>query len=146
MQVVAILLTLFLKISQSDLSPINWLPGRWVSEASASGAQSYEIWQKISDQQFTGVGYTVNGADTSFSETLQITRQGDDFFYMADVPHNPAPVAFKIIEMSEDALVCENLAHDFPQRIEYKRSGPSLEVIISAGEKARTFHFKKSED
>ncbi len=130
-------------VQDPDLTSLNWLLGRWVAVEQSEGIISIEAWDRVSEEQFTGISYSTNGKDTSLTETLEISRKGDDFYYIADVPHNAVPVPFKIIEMSTNSLICENLGHDFPKRIEYRRKGNRLTVTISAGEKSRQFHFLK---
>ena len=42
-----------------------------------------------------------------------------------------APVAFKLVQSGESSARFENRAHDFPQRIEYRRAGQALRAEIA---------------
>ena len=86
---------------------------------------------KLNATTLGGVGYSFERKDTTFTETLRIEQIGNDIFYIAEVPHNPGPVRFKLMRLDECSAVFENPEHDFPNRIIYIRQGEdSLHVRI----------------
>lgn len=80
-------------------------------------------------------------------ESLKIERKDGSIFYVASVPHNPGPVEFKLIELSEKHVVFENPEHDFPQRISYTLNANGtldarVEGTIETGEQRQIdFHY-----
>ena len=69
-----------------------------------------------------GVGRTVNGNTLVEYEQLRIYRSGDTLVYAAS-PSRQAPSEFRARPPYTGEIVFENPAHDFPQRIRYKRLG-----------------------
>jgi hypothetical protein len=85
------------------------------------------------------------GGETVFEEKLRIVPKEGMVYYVADVPENAQPVYFKLTELSEKGFSFENPAHDFPQKIVYKRDGDRLRARISAGDKAEEFEFGRED-
>ena len=105
-----------------------WIVDNWIN---AQGETiSYEHWNKINDTLFEGGSETIKNGDTVFSEKLKIIKEKNDIYYIADVKHNPAPVYFKLTEISEGKAVFENPEHDFPQRITYLLESGTLHAFI----------------
>ena len=78
-----------------------------------------------------------------FLEKIQIVSKNGNIYYVADVKENKAPVYFKFTSLTPDGFVCENPEHDFPKRIEYRLTGSTLTVIISAGAKSQNYLFTR---
>lgn len=114
--------------NENDMKKLEWIVENWVS--ADSELRSYERWEKSSDGLFTGSSQTIKNGDTIFSESLNIERTEDGIFYIADVKHNPAPVKFKLTEISESKAVFENPGHDFPQKISYELTEGNLHAWI----------------
>ena len=85
-----------------------------------------------------GVSRTVaNGRKTQF-EFLRIELVDDVPTYVAQ-PQGRAGTAFRRSASGDDWIRFENLTHDFPQRIEYRRSGDTLQAEIAGpGEDGKT--------
>ena len=77
-----------------------------------------------------GMARTVRGDSTVEWEHLRIADERDTLVYHA-MPSRQAPAAFRAIHVASDAVTFENRAHDFPQRIIYRRaSADSLHARI----------------
>jgi hypothetical protein len=126
--IASILLFTGMSYSQTDFEKLSWIVDRWVSTDGES--ISYEHWEKSSDNLLTGGSETVKNGDTLFAEKLKIEYYEGNIYYIADVKHNPAPVRFKLVSLSESEAVFENPEHDFPQRITYKQMEGSLHASI----------------
>ncbi len=122
-------------MAQTNMQKLEWIIDSWVSEGVESN--SYEHWEKLSDELFIGGSETVKNGDTIFSEKLKIVKEGEEIFYIADVSHNPAPVKFKLTSVSETEAVFENPEHDFPQKITYKLKEGDLYAAIEGNGKDR---------
>jgi hypothetical protein len=110
------------------MQKLEWIIDRWVSAGTESS--SYEHWEKLTDELFTGGSETIKNGDTIFSEKLKIVKEGDEIFYVADVSHNPAPVKFKMISISDTEAVFENPEHDYPRKITYRYTEGDLHASI----------------
>lgn len=125
----------------SSLTQLNWLVGEWQTEKSASFVN--ENWQKVSDDTFEGQGKT-----NSSSESLRLVQMADEVFYLAKVSHNPLPVAFKLSHCKNKQFVFENMQHDFPNKIEYRKINSNvLQVIVSdKAEKSFTIQLYRAQN
>ncbi len=121
----------------SDMKKLEWIVDNWIS--STGETKSYEHWQKIDDEHFVGGSETVKNGDTLFSETLKLEKQTEGIFYIADVKHNPAPVKFKLIEVTDTSAVFVNPDHDFPQKISYENKDGNLHAWIEGPGKNGTW-------
>jgi hypothetical protein len=127
----------------AQLSQMAWLAGTWQRVGLPEGQSGYERWAYDRAQGFVGVGVSERGGRAVFEEKLRILVQDRTVYYVADVPENPKPVYFKLTELSEHGFTFENPAHDFPQKISYKRYEQRLHVKVSAGDKAMEFEFER---
>jgi len=125
------------------LDSMAWLAGTWQRTDLPAGRSGYERWVRDGAQGFTGVGVSKRGDKTAFEEKLRIVVKDGAVYYVADVPQNPQPVYFKLTEWSETGFAFENKAHDFPQRIAYRKEGNRLLARISAGDKAIDYAFER---
>ena len=127
-----------------SLSSFNWLVGTWQNIDAQSGETTTETWTWDASGKYVGMGVSVRGADTVFVEKLKIVEKDSICYYVADVSHNPAPVFFKITEVTATGFICENPEHDFPKKISYHYDGKILTATISAGKKEIPFRFRKT--
>lgn len=121
----------------------SWLQGKWERLMTGPQKSAFEVWSPIENSKFEGIGYTMTGNDTTFTEFLSFVLKEGDLYYVADVSHNPKPTSFKITSISDNGFVCENPEHDFPQKIEYILNETNLLVEISGQGKTIPFNFKK---
>ncbi len=108
-------------VAQSH-GPINkaaWLAGCWESRAGNEVVE--EMWMAPAGGFMLGGGRTVVGEALRTFEQLRISTVGDTLVYTA-IPYRQQEASFKGIP-EEGVLTFENLAHDFPQRIIYRRVG-----------------------
>ncbi len=129
--------------ASTTLDRMAWLAGTWQRTGLPVGQSGYERWTRDGTRGFTGVGVSKRGDKTTFEEKLSIVIKDGDVYYVADTPQNPQPVHFKLTESSDTGFVFENPAHDFPQKIAYRRDGNKLNARVSAGDKAQDFEFER---
>ena len=101
-----------------NMEKLEWIIDRWGN--TSDGTSVYESWERVNDSLFKGESKTVKDDKIIFSEKLSIEKIGDNIFYTADVKHNPEPVHFKLINLTDTSATFENPEHDFPQRIIYE--------------------------
>ena len=80
-------------------------------------------------------------------EKTTIEYLDNSWFFIPDVPHNPAPVPFRISEIGDNFFYSENAEHDFPKWIRYELlSADSLEVLIGDQKDTVKFDFTRTTD
>jgi hypothetical protein len=97
-----------------------WLAGCW--ELRAPGRVTTEMWMAPAGGAMFGASRTVAGNAVRESEYLRIAARGDTLIYTA-IPSGQTETHFRTTSTSSSPIVFENLAHDFPQRIIYRRVG-----------------------
>ena len=97
-----------------------WLAGCW--EALTNTRVTVEMWMPPMGELMLGASRTVAGGAVRGFEHLRIRSRGDTLVYTA-IPSGQTETSFRSTLLSRDSLVFENPAHDFPQRIAYRRVG-----------------------
>lgn len=129
--------------ARESLHTMAWLLGTWTRTDVKPGRTAWEQWSKKNESEWTGLGVSMKGADTSFVEVLKITIEKDKLYYVADVPKNKGLVYFEILSVTKDGFVCENPLHDFPKKLVYQVSGSRLSARISGGNKVIDYAFER---
>ncbi len=128
-----------------DLQDLRWLLGNWEHE----GAKALigEEWSEAGHTVWTGLGRQTSreSGDSAISEELLLAELGGEVYYIAKVDHNSMPIPFRLVELEENRARFENLEHDFPKRIEYRRiTEDRIDVRVSdVGEKGFELHFTR---
>lgn len=80
-----------------------------------------------------GIGATLDLAGAVQNrETLRLVEMSGEVFYIAKVPQNELPTAFKLTKCGQNFFVFENPLHDFPKKITYSFEGSSkMNVRVS---------------
>ena len=120
------------------IEKMNWLIGSW--EQKLPEGTVVESWEKQNDSTFIGGSYFVKGKDTIHSENVVLTQTKEDLFYIPTVrgQNNDEPVTFKLTSDAENTFVFENPAHDYPQKITYKKvSDTNLLASISGKQQGK---------
>ena len=115
-----------------------WLVGNWENR-SPEGSLS-EIWTKENDSVYHGQSYFIKSKDTLHFETISLTQVGDAVFYTPTVvgQNGDKPVPFKMTAITDKQMVFENPAHDYPQKIVYKKiSSDRLIATISGKQQGK---------
>lgn len=116
----------------NDIKKTAWLTGTW--EIKSSRGSIFETWDKVDDNAFSGKSYRIKEKDTIVFENIQLLQEQNRLVYIPTVKNQNAglPVRFVSTTISEKELVFENLQHDFPQIISYKKiNADSLVAEIS---------------
>ena len=102
------------------LEHAGWLAGCW--ELRAPGRATLEMWMPPGGDLMLGASRTISGTAVSEFEHVRIRAEGGRLVYTA-LPSGQKEASFPSTHTSDTLLVFENLAHDFPQRILYRRRG-----------------------
>jgi uncharacterized protein (TIGR02246 family) len=118
--------------------PVAWLAGSWVGTGT-DGARVEEHWSHPGEGRMLGMGRALQTKPEQAGsfEFLRIeSRAGGALVYVAQ-PRGGKPVEFTRRPTEDDAiLVFENLKHDYPKRLTYRRlEGDALEVLVEGDAK-----------
>ncbi|HET8833896.1 MAG TPA: DUF6265 family protein [Gemmatimonadales bacterium] len=97
-----------------------WLAGCW--ELSQGGRHAVEMWMPPEAGMMLGASRTTKDGQVREFEQLRLELAGDTLVYTA-VPSGQTEAAFRSVEITETGFTVANPAHDFPQRIGYRRQG-----------------------
>jgi len=133
------LLFLFVSCNENKTSQLDFLIGTWKME----GKEQYEFWKKNQKEELVGNSYKLVNNEKIISETLRIKSVGKQLVYEATV-HNQndgETVEFILNPNNNKYLSFENVNHDFPKKIQYKKiSADRIEVSV-LGENDKGFSY-----
>jgi hypothetical protein len=109
------------------IQQLAWLQGCWVAASAERTIE--ELWTAPRGRSMVGLSRTVRGGELVAYELVVIRERGDRLVYIAHPSGQPS-AEFLSTTLSEGSVVFENPGHDFPQRIGYRRQGPSLQAWI----------------
>ena len=111
----------------SSIKDVAWIAGCW--ELDRNGRHIVESWLPPEGGTMMGVSRTVTGTRTTEWEFL-IIREGRAGLEYVAKPSGQAEATFTASRASATEVIFENPAHDFPQKIHYKRDGDALTAAI----------------
>lgn len=130
----------------SELSNLKWMLGNW--ESKTEEGTLYERWVKLNDSTYDGHAFAISiDGDTTFSENAKVILRKGQIIYSVTV-NNEETTDFTLVDIEEQA-VFENINHDYPQRIIYKKmSSDSLfariEGTVDGKEAYEDFRYGKA--
>jgi hypothetical protein len=131
------------RAGQERLQQLEWLAGSWRSAPGRPMFTNEELWTAPMRGSMLGVAREVFDQRTRSYEFMRIAvdRDGSLGFYAS--PGGAAPSRFSIVSAGPSEFIAENTAHDYPQRIVYRREGDRLVATISLidGSQANTYTY-----
>jgi Domain of unknown function (DUF6265) len=115
-----------------------WIVGTWIIKTGKGTIA--EEWKMDNDSSFSGKSvFIMAEKDSVLQETLELSFRNGSWHYISKVvgQNNNLPVSFQLIYMGKDEFISENTAHDFPQRISYRRVKNELFASIEGKSKGR---------
>lgn len=107
----------------NSVAALSWLDGCWTGTVNQRDFR--EQWSPLRGGTLLGVGSTVMQGKLQSYEFLRIEGRGDGVYYVA-APSRQPEAAFKLVSITTDdqdtIFTFANPAHDFPQRILYRRA------------------------
>ena len=104
----------------------SFLIGNWIRINDKVGSKTYENW----NTNFTGLGYTLKGKDTTFKEIVSIVSVNDTLFLKVESV-NETPTLFKFTQQTDTSFICENPKNEFPKKIKYYLENKQLKAVVS---------------
>ena len=133
---IAILLPIAVQAQKAD--QLKWLLGTW--KINTGNGYVVEQWKQKNDSTLSGRSMFVKVAgDSAIQETIELSLRKGEWDYTPTVAdqNSGKPVKFKLTFIGRAEFICENPAHDFPQRIAYRRVLNSLYASIEGTKKGR---------
>ena len=115
-----------------------FLFGKWIRINEKDSLKTYEAWQK----NFSGIGLTLKGKDTTFFEQMKIFEKKDSLFLQVS-GINETSTLFKFTEQTDSSFVCENPKNEFPKKIKYYLEKEQLKAVVSSDDFKIDFVFDK---
>ena len=104
----------------APLDKLSWLGGCW--ELRRGPRVTVEMWMSPAGGMMLGASRSVVNGALGEWEQLRLSLRGDTVIYTA-LPSGQNQTEFKTMSVSDSGFVVENLSHDFPQRIIYRKRG-----------------------
>ncbi len=127
---------LFLSCNKAKLDDLSFLVGTW----KVIDKDQYEVWNK-EDGYFSGYSYTIKNGQKNIDETLAIKQITNEIVYEATVPdqNKGKTIQFVLNNKIKEVFSFENLAHDFPKKIQYKKLEENKLEVFVLGERNEGF-------
>jgi hypothetical protein len=129
--------------AQADpFASVAWLAGCWAQQGREAG--SVEQWTAPAGGLMLGMARIIKNGRVVEFEFMQMRADADGKLNYIAQPQGRPPTTFKLLSEGEAEAVFENPAHDFPQRVSYRRTAPDRLVARIEGEmngKARGIDF-----
>lgn len=107
----------------------DWMAGSWIEEKGAAWSEEY--WTAARGGIMLGVARNGTGTRLAMWEAMQIRLNKDGKLALYAMPRGAPASEFPVVSQSGTAIIFENKAHDYPQRIRYWRDGALLKAEIS---------------
>lgn len=104
----------------ASVEQVGWIGGCWARSAGTRLIE--EQWMAPRAGLMLGMSRTVAGDTLREYEQVALFERDGRLVYAA-TPARQTPAEFTSIAVSDTAVTFENLAHDFPQRVIYRRRG-----------------------
>ena len=121
----------------------DWLLGNWKRNNEEEGKETFENWEKKSRTEYIGLGFTMQGSDTTKQESIRLVKSNKSWRLEVKAPEDSEAISFKMTSFNEQEFICENEELDFPKLIKYWKNGNKLNALVSGGDMKIEFEFKK---
>ena len=120
------------------IGQVAWLSGCWVQQSGQTMIE--EHWTTPRAGSMLSVGRTTSNGRLVEYEFVVLREQGVRLAYEAH-PSAQNTATFLSIQIGDDVVVFEDAAHDFPQRVGYRRSGADgLDAWIEGEQRGQRKH------
>ncbi len=135
------ILCLLYACSENKLSRADFMVGTWKME----GKEQYEVWESGINNELTGYSYKYSDSQKIITESLSIKILEKTVIFEATVPdqNQGKTIPFTLNNEIEDYLSFENLDHDFPKKIQYKRINENEIEVTVLGNEGKGFSYRQ---
>lgn len=121
----------------------DWLLGNWKRLNEEKGKETFEIWNKNNNLEYSGIGFTIQNEDTIKQEVMKLIKIEKKWFLKVQPQDEPAPITFTMTSFSEQEFICENKELDFPKLIKYWKKGNKINALVAGDDMKISFEFEK---
>jgi hypothetical protein len=122
-------------VQTPTIEEFTWLTGCWTM--TRGDAVTQEQWLEPLGGTLMGISRTAKGGKTIEHEFLQIREVNGKLAYVAK-PSGQAEATFPLKTFSLSEAIFENPAHDFPQRIIYRRTANGVTARVEGTRAGQT--------
>jgi len=119
-----------LTAESSSAPAFGWLNGYWCSGSGERLVEEYWLPVERDPAMLLGLSRTVKDGKTVNFEFLRIQHDGGGTNYLAQ-PQGVPPISFRLTAAGDNWARFENPQHDFPKRVEYRRTANGLHAEIA---------------
>ena len=123
----------------------DWLLGNWKRNFEEKGKETFEIWTKNSNSEYSGIGFTMQNKDTLKQEKIRLIKSNGKWVLEVQPQGEPVPIVFNMTRYNNKMFICENKELDFPKRIKYWKNGDKINALVSGNEMDIPFEFERIE-
>lgn len=123
----------------------DWLLGNWKRTNEEKGKETFENWIKISNIEYSGIGFTLQNKDTVSKEFMKILETNGKWNLLVKVSDEQEFIKFDMSEIKEDKFDCKNDSLDFPKLIRYWKNGNRINALVSGDSLNLSFEFERIE-
>lgn len=121
----------------------DWLLGNWKRNNEEKGKETFEVWEKSSNTEYSGIGFTLQNSDTLKQEKIKLVKIGGKWILEVQPQDEPKPITFNMTSYNDQEFICENKELDFPKLIKYWKNGNRINAIVSGGDLEISFEFER---
>jgi hypothetical protein len=115
------------EVDSQTLDDLTFMTGSWSGRSGS--VEMEEIWTLPKGGVMLGLHRDVEPGARTFFEFLRIEDRDGRIVYIAS-PRGGGTTEFPLVKIEEGVVIFENLEHDYPQRIIYRREGGGLTARI----------------
>ncbi|MBV7530599.1 DUF6265 family protein [Chitinophaga sp. sic0106] len=118
--------TVSAQASVKDFPYLKKLAGTW--KMNTRKGSVVEQWQQVNDSTWYGRTWRVAEGDSSLQQSISLVKQGDAIYFMPVYTGHETlvPVKLKVRVLKPIGFVAEDLKNDFPQKVTYRFSAPTV--------------------
>lgn len=115
--------------NRTAFEDIRAITGKW---STYKGVKFNENWQEVEENRLEGIGFSLNGKDTVFSEKLILSKVNDTVIYSVILNDANKRVDFKLKESSKYRWLFFNEVNEYPSKIIYEIENDTLLTVITS--------------
>ena len=121
----------------------DWLIGEWKRSYEDPGRETFERWEKKSNIEYLGLGFTMQNGDTLKKEKIRLIKVNNNWDLEVQTQDEAKPVTFKMTSFNDQEFICENKDLDFPNKIKYWKNKDKMNASVSGEGMEIPFEFDR---
>ncbi len=132
---ILLLAALGLPLWAEELDRLSFMSGCWSVQMGPVVIE--EQWNRPEGGIMLGSSRTLKAGKAVFHEFIRIEQRDGAIFYTPRVGSASKPVSFRLVRLTDTEAVFENLEHDFPQRVIYRKAADALPARIEGSKNGK---------